>query len=57
MDVEIKSIGGEIQLQTGLKNKLIKELDKINSQILINETNKGPIKQNNSIGCSIKWKQ
>ena len=24
---------------------------------LINETNKGPIKQNNSIGCSIKWKQ
>ena len=24
---------------------------------LINETNKGPIVQNNSIGCSIKWKQ
>ena len=40
MDVEIKSIEGEIQLQISLKNKLIKELDKINSQILINETNK-----------------
>ena len=40
MDVEIKSIEGEIQLQISLKNKLIKELDKINSHILINETNK-----------------
>jgi len=40
MDVVIKSIEGEIQLQISLKNKLIKELDKINSQILINETNK-----------------
>jgi DNA repair exonuclease SbcCD ATPase subunit len=38
--VEIKSIEGDISLQMGLKNKLIKELDKINSQILINETNK-----------------
>ena len=33
MDVVIKSIEGEIQLQISLKNKLIKELDKINSQI------------------------
>ena len=24
---------------------------------LISETNQGPIKQNNSIGCSIKWKK
>ena len=37
------------------KNEYKREL--YEAMKLINETKKGPIKQNNSIGCSIKWKQ
>ena len=36
------------------KNEYKREL--YEAMQLINKTNKGPIKQNNSIGCSIKWK-
>ena len=36
------------------KNEIKREL--YEAMVLICKTNKGPIKQNNSIGCSIKWK-
>ena len=46
------------RIDSGIMNnneeKIIREL--YNAMKLIKKTNRGPIKQNNSLGCSIKWK-
>ena len=38
------------------KNNQPLERELFNAMKLISETDKGPLKQNNSFGCSIKWK-
>ena len=51
----------ELQYRGRIDSKVTKnnqplERELFNAMKLISETDKGPLKQNNSFGCSIKWK-